>query len=399
MCFPMTFKTARCRVYQVCFAVGARLLPWRRPEAITGIGSFFRVPALLAERGVRKPMIVASRRQSQMPMFQEMVSHLSDYSLFSDVTANPKVSTVEALAAHYRREGCDGFVAVGGGSPMDAAKAAAALLARPGRSLAQLGGLLKVRRRIPPLIAVPTTAGTGSETTIAAVVTDEAHHKYAISDLCLIPDAAVLDPQLTVSLPSSITAQTGMDALTHAIEAYVGRFYNTAETRRLAEQAVMAIFRYLPAACADGTDLQARQALLLASYHAGFAFTRAGVGNVHAIAHTLGGLYDVGHGLANAVLLPVVLRDYGKAVHRRLARLAELVGLPGGTEAARADNLIDAIFDMNQCLGIPDGFTCIREEDLPQMAVWADAEANPAYPVPVIYDRERFISVIRKVMR
>ena len=123
------------------------------------------------------------------------------------------------------------------------------------------------------------------------------------------------------------------------------------------------------------------------------------MGNVHAIAHTLGGLYGVGHGLANAVLLPVVLRDYGPAAHRKLARLAELVGLTGGTDAEKANAFIDAVLAMNARLGIPTGFSCIREEDLPQMAAWAAAEANPTYPVPVIYDRARFIRVFRQVMQ
>ena len=310
----------------------------------------------------------------------------------------PQVSP-EAAAALYRREGCDSLVAVGGGSPMDTAKAAAALVARPGKTLPQLAGLLKVRRHIPPLIAVPTTAGTGSETTIAAVVTGPDHHKYAVSDLCLIPRCAVLDPLLTVSLPPQTTAETGMDALTHAVEAYLSRFYPTRETNRLAEEAVVTIFQTLERACAHGEDVDARQALLTASYQAGAAFTRASVGNVHAIAHTLGGLYGVGHGLANAVLLPVILRDYGTAAHRRLSRLAELVGLSGDTEAARANAFIDAILAMNARLGIPTGFTCIREADLLRMAAWAAAEANPTYPVPVIYDRGRFIRVIRQVMQ
>ena len=298
----------------------------------------------------------------------------------------------EAVAALYRRSGCDGFVAIGGGSPMDAAKAAAARIARPDRTVAQMGGLMKVGRTIPPFIAVPTTAGTGSETTMAAVVTGADHHKYALGDLHLIPRYAILDPALTVSLPPDITAQTGMDALTHAVEAYCNRFYNTNQTRRLAEAAAADIFRYLPIACENGADLEAREKLLTASFHAGCAFTRAGVGNVHAIAHTLGGLYGVGHGLANAVLLPVVLRDYGAAVTPRLSRLAQCAGIRGG-----AAGFVDAIFAMNEKLGIPRGFSCIREEDIPRMTAWADAEANPAYPVPVIYDRARFAQIIRQI--
>lgn len=387
------------RTYQCVFGLGARLLPWRRPETVTGPGSLARIPALLTKCGTRRPLVAASRRQCADPAFQQMLSRLEGYALFSDIQPNPPVSAVEAAAALYRREGCDSLVAVGGGSPMDTAKAAAALLARPDRTLSQLAGLLKVRRPIPPFIAAPTTAGTGSETTIAAVVTGADHHKYAVSDLCLIPRCAVLDPLLTVSLPPRTTAETGMDALTHAVEAYLSRFYPTRQTDRLAEEAVVTIFRTLEHACAHGDDVDARQALLTASYQAGAAFTRASVGNVHAIAHTLGGLYGVGHGLANAVLLPVVLRDYGPAAYRKLARLAELVGLPGGTDGEKADAFIDAILAMNARLGIPTGFSCIREEDLPQMAAWAAKEANPTYPVPVIYDRGRFIRVIRQVMQ
>lgn len=387
------------RTYQCVFGLGARLLPWRRPETVTGPGSLARIPALLTKCGTRRPLVAASRRQCADPAFQQMLSRLEGYALFSDIQPNPPVSAVEAAAALYRREGCDSLVAVGGGSPMDTAKAAAALLARSDRTLSQLAGLLKVRRPIPPFIAVPTTAGTGSETTIAAVVTGADHHKYAVSDLCLIPRCAVLDPLLTVSLPPRTTAETGMDALTHAVEAYLSRFYPTRQTDRLAEEAVVTIFRTLEHACAHGDDVDARQALLTASYQAGAAFTRASVGNVHAIAHTLGGLYGVGHGLANAVLLPVVLRDYGPAAYRKLARLAELVGLPGGTDGEKADAFIDAILAMNARLGIPTGFSCIREEDLPQMAAWAAKEANPTYPVPVIYDRGRFIRVIRQVMQ
>lgn len=387
------------RTYQCVFGLGARLLPWRRPETVTGPGSLAHIPALLTKCGTRRPLVAASRRQCVDPAFQQMLSRLEGYALFSDIQPNPPVSAVEAAAALYRREGCDSLVAVGGGSPMDTAKAAAALLARPDRTLSQLAGLLKVRRPIPPFIAVPTTAGTGSETTIAAVVTGADHHKYAVSDLCLIPRCAVLDPLLTVSLPPRTTAETGMDALTHAVEAYLSRFYPTRQTDRLAEEAVVTIFRTLEHACAHGDDVDARQALLTASYQAGAAFTRASVGNVHAIAHTLGGLYGVDHGLANAVLLPVVLRDYGPAAYRKLARLAELVGLPGGTDGEKADAFIDAILAMNARLGIPTGFSCIREEDLPQMAAWAAKEANPTYPVPVIYDRGRFIRVIRQVMQ
>ena len=396
-------NTFFCRAFQCCFAVGARLLPWRRPRVYAGPGSLLRAADILRENSLRRPFVVASRRQCADEHFRALQETLDEQdillSVFSSVEPNPSVETVEKIAAQYRLDRCDCFLVIGGGSPMDAAKAAAARLARPERSLSRLAGLLKVRRRVPPLIAVPTTAGTGSETTIAAVITGSDHHKYAVSDLCLIPRYAILDPTLSVGLPPHITAETGMDALTHAVEAYLSRFYNTGMTRALAESAVVTIFAHLERAYRDGASLEDRAAMLQASFDAGAAFTRASVGNVHAIAHTLGGLYGTPHGLANAVLLPLVLEDYGAAAYPRLARLAWLVGLPGETKEARAKAFIAEIRAMNARMGIPDHFDTIREEDIPLMSKWASQEANPVYPVPVIYDEARFARLIERARR
>lgn len=396
-------NTFFCRAFQCCFAVGARLLPWRRPRVYAGPGSLLRAADILRENGLRRPFVVASRRQCADKHFRALQEALDEQdillSVFSSVEPNPSVETVEKIAAQYRLDRCDCFLVIGGGSPMDAAKAAAARLARPERSLSRLAGLLKVRRRVPPLIAVPTTAGTGSETTIAAVITGSDHHKYAVSDLCLIPRYAILDPTLSAGLPPHITAETGMDALTHAVEAYLSRFYNTGMTRALAESAVVTIFAHLERAYRDGASLEDRAAMLQASFDAGAAFTRASVGNVHAIAHTLGGLYGTPHGLANAVLLPLVLEDYGAAAYSRLAHLAGLVGLPGETKEARAKAFIAEIRAMNARMGIPDHFDTIREEDIPLMSKWASQEANPVYPVPVIYDEARFARVIERARR
>ena len=393
-------NTFFCRAFQCCFAVGARLLPWRWPRVYAGPGSLLRAADILRENSLRRPFVVASRRQCADEHFRALQEALDEQdillSVFSSVEPNPSVETVEKIAAQYRLDRCDCFLVIGGGSPMDAAKAAAARLARPERSLSRLAGLLKVRRRVPPLIAVPTTAGTGSETTIAAVITGSDHHKYAVSDLCLIPRYAILDPTLSVGLPPHITAETGMDALTHAVEAYLSRFYNTGMTRALAESAVVTIFAHLERAYRDGASLEDRAAMLQASFDAGAAFTRASVGNVHAIAHTLGGLYGTPHGLANAVLLPLVLEDYGAAAYSRLARLAGLVGLPGETQEARAKAFIAEIRAMNARMGIPDHFDTIREEDIPLMSKWASQEANPVYPVPVIYDEARFARLIER---
>jgi alcohol dehydrogenase class IV len=260
--------------------------------------------------------------------------------------------------------------------------------------------LLKVLKKTQLFIAVPTTAGTGSETTVAALVTDtKTHHKYAIMDVFLIPKYAVLDPDLTVGLPPHITSTTGMDALTHAVEAYINWTYNTAETKRFALEAVASIFKNLESVYVDGSDIKAREAMMIASYKAGFAFTRACVGNVHAIAHTLGGLYNTPHGLANAVILPIVLEDYGEQVYSKLAQLAQAAGIaePTESEATAAKRFIEHIYAMNERMGIPRGFDFIEDKDIDQMIAWALKECNPLYPVPVLFDAAHYRRVIEKV--
>jgi len=395
-----------CRVFQFVFNYGAKLMPWRKSILIDGAGSLKKIPQLLQTHSVKNPIIVTDpglvKAGISAMLTKIMEQEGRKYVLFSNVEPNPSVNTVNVLHDLYISKGCDGFIAIGGGSPMDATKAAAARVARPGKSVNQLGGLLRVRKKIPPFIAVPTTAGTGSETTIAALITDtQTHHKYAIMDFSLIPLYAVLDPKLTEGLPPFITATTGMDALTHAVEAYLCWTYNTKESIQYALDAVKNIFANLEKAYKNGSDKKARQAMLTASYKAGFAFTRAGVGNVHAIAHTLGGLYNTSHGLANAVILPKVLDDYGEAVHAKLAKLAETAGLvtpeSKKNQTEKAKIFIKAVYEMNKRLGIPETFDFIEDKDIPQMAEWADNESNPLYPVPVIYNKERFKKVIESI--
>ena len=396
-------KKAYYRSFQAVFNVGARALYWRRPIPVSGVGSVQKIPELLKKEKVGKVMVVTGPtvgKRLAPRILTELDKAGIQYTHFDQVEANPSVNTVNKIQKLYLDSGCEGFIAIGGGSPMDAAKAAAARVVRPRTSVGQMAGLLKVGKKIPPYIAVPTTAGTGSETTIAAVITDsDTHHKYALMDLHLVPKYAVLDPEMTRELPRKITSTTGMDALTHAVEAYVCWTYNTNESIRLAEEAVCEIFRYLERAYNDGSDMEARTQMLIAAYKAGFAFTRAGVGNVHAIAHTLGGLYNTPHGLANAVILPIVLEDYGEAVHEKLAHLAELTGVKfTGTDAEKARAFIDEIRAMNRRMDIPTGFDFIQEKDIPQMIEWALAEANPVYPVPVVYDRKRCEKVIRRII-
>lgn len=391
------------RTFQAVFNIAARVLPWRKAVVVSGAGKIGEIPSLLSELGGTKPMVVTDPGLMDAGVSPRILKVLEEhnvpYSLYSKVEPNPSVNTVNTILQQYLSDGCNSVIAIGGGSAMDAAKAAAARVVKPRKSVQKLGGLLRVLKKLPPFIAVPTTAGTGSETTIAALITDtDTHHKYAIMDLSLIPRYAVLDPELTVGLPPHITSTTGMDALTHAVEAYLCWTYNTKESLRFAEEAVEMIFRNLPKVYENGADLEARANMLMASYKAGFAFTRAGVGNVHAIAHTLGGLYNTPHGLANAVILPVVLEDYGEKVYEKLARLSRFAGVAvGGGDEADAKAFIAAIRKFNTDMKIPEGFDFIKDKDIPQMVEWAGSEANPVYPVPVVYDKERFTAVIQKI--
>ena len=392
-----------CRAFQYGLNAASRFLYWRKPILISGAGCRRKIPELFKAIGTERVLLVTGRHigQSLAPgIAVDLEAAGIRCFLFAEVEANPTTATVERIVEEYKRKSCGGILALGGGSPIDAAKAAAALLVRPNKTLGQMAGLLKVLKKLPPLIAVPTTAGTGSETTIAAVITDSGtRHKYAVMDIALVPRYAVLDPELTLSLPPQLTATTGMDALTHAVEAYLCVTNRTGEVDRLAEEAAGLIFTYLERTYRNGDDTEAREKLLIAANKAGFAFSRAGVGNVHAIAHTLGGLYDTAHGLANAVILPIVLEDYGHAAEKRLARLSELCGTArGGSDEDKAKAFIAEIRAMNERMEIPKGFDFIREEDIPQMVAWALHEANPTYPVPVIYDEKHCADVIHTVM-
>ena len=226
-------------------------------------------------------------------------------------------------------------------------------------------GILRVLKPTPPLFAVPTTSGTGSETTLAAVITDSAtHRKASINDPFLIPKYAVLDPELTVGLPPHITAATGMDALCHAVESYTNHTYNTPVENDMAKKAVRLIYDNILRVYENGRDLEARQNMQMAALYAGRAFTRGCVGYVHAIGHTLGGLYGVAHGLAMAVLLPHVMREFGASAHRRLAELADVCGIDGANEAEKANAFIRWIGETNAKMGIPDKFDMIQDKDI-----------------------------------
>ncbi len=418
----MLFYKLYCRIFQGVLKIFSPFLGWREPELLEGPDSLLSLPGFLRDKGIDRLLIVTDKGLSRLGLLDPLKEKLDQeglhYALYDETVPNPTIDNIESARELYLREGCQAILAFGGGSAMDCAKGVGARIARPRKTIPRMKGLLKVRKKLPPLIAVPTTAGTGSEATLAAVISNpETHEKYPVNDHALIPHYAVLDPKLTVNLPAHITSTTGMDALTHAVEAYIGRS-NTRETARESIEAVRLITAHLPAVYRDGTDLEARGALLKAAYLAGKAFTRAYVGNIHAMAHTLGGFYGIPHGLANSVILPHVLEYYGPAAQKRLAGLARKSGAltasaqapenrnssPGGSttgddargnDAAAARAFISLIQDMNRRMDIPETIDGIREEDIPLMVDRALSEANPLYPVPRILNRREMTELFQ----
>ena len=389
-----------CRLYQTAFRTAIPLLPYRKPSILPATD---RLPPLFQEKGIRQVLLVTDASIRGLGLTASTEEGLRragiGCSVYDGTVANPTTRNVEEARGLYERSGCQAIIGFGGGSSIDCAKAVGARVAKPRQSLARMKGILRIHHRLPPLVAVPTTAGTGSETTLAAVITDsETRHKYPINDFPLIPHYAVLDPAVTLGLPRHITATTGLDALTHAVEAFIGRS-TTRETRREAVEAVRMVFAFLERACDHGDDLEARGQMLRAAFLAGSAFTKSYVGYVHAVAHSLGGEYNVPHGLANAVLLPYVLETYGEAVHRPLARLAVEIGAAGSadTPAVASAKFIRAVRDLRQRLDIPETIPQIRREDVPRLARYAHREANPLYPVPRLMsarELERFYYMV-----
>ena len=286
---------AFCRVYQKTFKLVMPVFNWDEPELLKGAGAIKELPALVKSKGVNNVLIVTDKGLMSLNLLDSLFENLDKqnikYTVYDGVQPNPSIENIEEARRIYLKNNCEGIIAFGGGSPMDCAKVAGARVSNPNSTVSQMRGLLKVFKKLPPFFAVPTTAGTGSETTLAAVVSNmQTHEKYAINDPKLRPKYAVLDPELTTGLPKKITSTTGMDALTHAVEAYIGQS-GVASTDDYAEKATKLIFENLEKAYEDGKDIEARENMLVASFYAGMAFTRAYVGYVHAIAHNLGGLY------------------------------------------------------------------------------------------------------------
>ncbi len=395
----MTHLFARLRIRAL--GVAARLAPAPTPFMLTGPGSSVELARLIADRGARSVLVVTDGVLVKLGVVAPVLNALKEAGLavtvFSEVEPDPTIGIIMAGIEQLRASGATAVLAVGGGSPIDAAKAMIACYAS-GRRPQDLDGYFKVRAPVVPFFAVPTTAGSGSEVTVASVVSDPgAGRKFAIVDNKLVPAAIALDPNLMVGLPPHVTAATGMDALTHAIESHLSTLATPA-TRALSLAAARAIFRDLPRAFEDGRDIAARQSLAVASCLAGLAFTRASVGYVHAIAHQLGPLYHLPHGYLNAILLPYVLDFYVDGAAPRMAELARACGLGRDGEDPRslAMSLVVAIRQLNACVGIPPTIEQIADADIPEIVRRALAEAHGTYPVPAYMSAADCTTVVRR---
>ncbi len=380
---------AFCRIYQTGFYTAMPFLPYREPERYRSIDD---IGLIFDKLNIKSALLVTDKflSESQAAAKLEKIAdeHGVNITVYDDVKPNPTVRNAEQAKIAYIDGNCQCIIALGGGSSIDCAKAAGALVAYPKKKMSDLKGLLRVLKKIPALIAIPTTAGTGSEVTVTAVITDDqTRHKYTMNSFPLIPRYAILDPEVTISLPKHLTATTGMDALTHAVEAYIGNS-TTIQTRRYSLKAVKLIFSNIKTAYQNPTDVEARENMLYASYIAGVAFSRSYVGYIHAVAHSLGGMYNIPHGLANSVIMPVVLKRYGKTIYKKLKKLAVAAGVASVSESkeAAAKKFIQSIEQLNEDMCIGKTLKGIKKQDISHMAMNASKEANPLYPVPVLMD-------------
>jgi len=350
-----------------------KFMPGASYMLFAGEGSAAALCKSIARSGLKRLLVVTDKPLVELGIVERALAGLEDAGveivIYDGVIPDPTFQIVSEGVAVYRAQHCDSILAIGGGSSIDAAKIIGLEVSHGGDPRDYIG-FGKVKDPIPPLYAIPTTSGTGSEATMGAVISDsETHEKGVISGSTLLPIAACLDPALLTGLPPHITAATGMDALTHAIEAYIG-VWDRGDAKDKGSLATGMIFQQLPRAYADGSDLEARDAMAHASYMAGQAINQVNVGNVHAIAHQLGGQYGIPHGMANAMVLPHVLEMSVDAARERLTQLAGVIG------KSTAEEFIAAVRELSVDVGIPTTVEKLRAEDIVALATRAVAEGD-----------------------
>ncbi|MBI5995999.1 L-threonine dehydrogenase [Clostridium perfringens] len=358
----------------------------------------------VGELGFKKALIVTDKVLGQIGIVKKVTDVLDnkniEYAIYDETKPNPTVKNVNDGLALLKEKECDFVISLGGGSAHDCAKGIA-LLATNGGEIKDYEGVDKSKKPQLPMVGINTTAGTGSEMTLFAIITDEERHiKMALVDKHLTPIIAVNDPMLMLAMPKSLTAATGMDALTHAIEAYVSTAA-TPITDTCAEKAIELISNYLVNAVENGQDVEARDMMAYAEYLAGMAFNNASLGYVHAMAHQLGGFYNLPHGVCNAILLPHV-QEYNKSTSAsRLAKIAKIMGgnIEGLTDEQGADLCIDMIKSLSQTIGIPEGLGVlgVKESDFETLATNALNDAC-SLTNPRKGNLEEVIAIFKKAM-
>ncbi|WP_127551579.1 iron-containing alcohol dehydrogenase [Paenibacillus amylolyticus] len=374
------------------------------PVNLMGRGCLQEAGQMIEQMGIRKALVVSDRQLITSGVAEQVLSILRksglDYVVYDEVQPNPTCQNVHDGLQVFQDHGCDAIISIGGGSPQDAAKGIG-IVATNGGHIREYEGFHQSKHKSVPLVAVNTTAGTSSEVTINYVITDEERKvKMVMVDRNSLVSLSVNDPELMLSKPASLTAATGMDALTHAVEAMVtpGGFTVTSAT---AAAAVELIFEYLPRAVRDGSDLEAREHMTYACFLGGIAFNNAGLGYVHAMAHQLGGVYDLPHGVCNAMLLPYVEELNAKHVPGKFRHIAKAIGMnvKGRSDEECSDYVIKAIRQLSKEVGIPEKLSELGVKD-PDVELLADnamkdacAPGNPYQP-----SKDEVMELFRKII-
>lgn len=398
---PMFIRKKLHALLLMIMTVVVRFSAPLRHTAFAGSGSARQLCDHIVHTGVKKVLVVTDKPLRDLGVVDKAIAGLLaadiDVAYYDGVLPDPTFDQVTAGAAVAKSHGSEVVLAIGGGSSMDAAKVIAAA-ATSDAAPADWVGMGKIKHTVLKLYAIPTTSGTGSEATIGAVISDVVtHEKSIIMGDMLLPAAVALDAELITGLPPHITAATGMDALTHGIEAYIG-VWDRGTRLEDSRLAVKLVFEHLAIACRDGANLESRSAMSMAAYYAGLAINQVNVGNVHAIAHQLGGKYGIPHGLANSLVLPHILEFCREEAQQRLAELAVLIGVgnEGEDPAALANTFIQAVKDLRTEVGIPDQMDVIKSEDFEAICELAIKE-GAAYPVPRLLDRENVMLILNNI--
>ena len=388
------------RFYQKIMKLGIKLMNFKSPKTYDNIEEILNI---IKENKLNKIFIVTGKHTGETAEFIHLTNLLKsnniDFAIFNEVQPDPIFDDIYLGKNEYLKNDCDSIIAFGGGSVLDEAKAIGALVTNLDKDLYDFRKLLNIKNKIPTLICVPTTCGTGSETTVAAVIrNDKTNEKFAISDPKLMPKYAILDARVLLTLPTNSFCYSVMDALTHSVESLIS-LSSTKKTRELSLKSIKLIKENAIKSYEDPTNLEYKNNLLYASYYAGEAFTRAFVGYVHSLAHILGALYHLPHGELCGIILPYILEEYFDKIYKKLCRTSIFIGL-GSENNSEKDNaklFIEFIKDLNKKFNLPTNIKEIKTEDLDLIVETAQKETIPNYPVPKLLTNEELKNIVIKI--